>query len=138
MPCQHGTFDAGRHVADVFEGEGFVEFFELVVVRDLALDHRDEFSCELAGFFDALAADQVDHHVGRGLADGAADAFERGVFDNAVLDFELERDFVAAARVVALERAVRARERVAVFGAPAVLADELRIDIFKTHIQAPS
>ena len=130
MPREHGALDSCRHVADVFEREGFVEFFKLVVVRDLALDHADELAGEFARFRDVLAADEVDHHVRRGLADGAADAGERGVFDDAVFNLELQRDLVAAARVVSFQRTVCARERVTVLGIAAVLADEFRVDVF--------
>ena len=137
VPGEHGAFDARGHVADALEREGLIEILQLRLVRDLALDHADEFLRERARLLDALAADEVDHHVGRGLADGAADARERGVLDDAVLDLELERDLVAAARVVSLEGAGRAQECVAVLRIAAVLAPELRVDVFKAPSRAP-
>ena len=56
MPCQNGAFHSGRHVRYVPQRQRLVEILQLLVVRDLPLDHRDEFPGQIAGFFDGLAA----------------------------------------------------------------------------------
>ena len=68
-----------------------------------ALHQMQEAVHQFFGFRRRAALEHVGHHRGRGLADGAALAFELDVGDPAILaQLQIDRDPVAAQRIVAL------------------------------------
>ena len=87
---------------DVLELGSLVQVFQVFLGELFAADHGEEEPRQAARLLDRLAGDEVGHDVGAGLADGAAMTGKGGLLDHAVLDAQLQGEFVTAAGVDAV------------------------------------
>ena len=98
LPSQSGAFDAGREFCDAVQDDRFAEV--LLVRLDFVLDQQEKFFRQGQCFCLRFADDNVRHHAGAGCADAAAMTGEFGGLDCIAIHRQLQRDDVAAGRVV--------------------------------------
>jgi len=106
VPGEAGAFDAGREFANAGEDFQAAQVVLLAFGVEIAFDHPVEFVKHHFGLFLRLAFDGGGHHRSRGLRDGAARSLEADVFDHVAFHQQIERDLIAAKRVVAFLLAV--------------------------------
>ena len=83
MPAEHRAFHAGGHMAHVLQHTGLLQLVDLLLAS-VALNHAQKNITEAQSLLLGLADNQIQHHVGAGLANGAAAAGEGAIHNNAL------------------------------------------------------
>ena len=84
---------------------------------------------QLVGLVERLALERVGHQRRRRLGDRAAGALEPQILDHVALEVEVDRDFVAAQRVVALRVAVVGIRDPEIPGSLVVIQDDFLVEL---------
>lgn len=119
-------------MGDVAQSRGLLEAVNLLLTR-LAADHAQKEVAKPQSLLAALADDHTEHDVCGGLRDGAAVADKGPVGDGIAIELELELNFVAAARVHAVEHEVGVRQVVLELRADVVLGKDLVVERISRH-----
>ena len=119
-------------MGDVAQSRGLLKAVDLLLAR-LAADHAQKEVAKPQSLLAALADDHTEHDVCGGLRDGAAVADKGPVGDGIAIELELELNFVAAARVHAVEHEVGVRQIVLELRADVVLGKDLVVERISRH-----
>jgi hypothetical protein len=106
VPGKARAFDARGKVAHPGENRQTAQMVRRRFLIQFARHHPVKLVKERFRFLFALALDALRHHAGGGLRDGATGALEADIFDNFVFQLQIDRQLVAAERVIALGGAV--------------------------------
>ena len=132
MPAKHRAFYPGRHVGDILQYGGFLQFFPLFL-GNTSLDHLEEQVCQMQRFLLASANDQLQHHVRGSLGYGTAVAFEGTVNYHTILHFQLQKNVITTAGINALQHQIRILQLVLVIRMQIVLRQDFIIKCLILH-----
>src|SRR3712207_1277932 len=136
-PAEQGALDPGGELRDAGEGDTVLEAVLVRLQGALALHQGEELLVQVEAVVDGLADDQVAHHGGGGLRDGAADTLVGDVPDGAAVEVHAEGHLVAAGGVDVVHlRLVRVPETAVVLGA-VVVQDDLLVQLVDLHRVPP-
>src|SRR5262249_33793528 len=133
------AFDAGREGLDAGQRLQAVELVlealggvGCVAAGDLGVERGEE----RLRLIERLPLQHLGHERGRGGRDGAAAPLERDVGDAVAVEPQINRDAVAAERVVAVREMARMLERAEIPRMPAVIQDDVLVKLAEVHYRA--
>src|SRR5947209_14301288 len=107
MPRKACAFYARRKLANACEDRQTSKMIRRSLFVQLARHHAMKFIEERLSFPFGLALNALRHHARRSLRDSAARAFKANVLDDAILHLHVNRELIAAQRVVAFGSTIR-------------------------------
>src|SRR5947207_1496562 len=127
VPGKQGALDADGELRHAGQG---TELAQRLIPRGalVPLHHGAHPIGQGECLVDRLVLDELGHHRGRRLTDGAAPADEACFLDDVAVDTQLQVDLVPTERVVQRHRVGRLLQRPLVAGPPVVIEDQLLVE----------